>query len=445
MLLAIATGTAWARSLPDALWPMLQYSPDRNAVFDTPDWNVSWKVDTAKDCTADPSDCFQSATYVLAEINGGLSIVGTTLYAESYDRRLYAFDARTGVEKWSAKLDNIAMNAPLVADGRVIVGGGGASVTSVDARGVEILGRPGGDDVLAFDAATGAPDWTYHTGGENMPTGAVVGSTYVFTDGDQLARALDVGSGRELWSTGTDGRGVMSSLVQQDGVIYGNTGFGLNSSVMKNIYLKRDAAAAEAAGRTWAMRAADGTYLWQAPYGHGLGSPALGGGMVFVESSVPADWSNGLVARSEVVALDAATGRLAWKYESGPGMALSRGTNEDQIAGTYADGVLYQSLPYTSEFAAFDAATGRIRWKIPTRGIVKMSGVVAGGRVYVGDTKGNLYVLDAATGAPQQILAFPSIFDCSSPLVVGRTLFIANGSALYAIRLSDLAKGIVPR
>jgi outer membrane protein assembly factor BamB len=40
-----------------------------------------------------------------------------------------------------------------------------------------------------------------------------------------------------------------------------------------------------------------------------------------------------------------------------------------------------------------------VRWKFKTRGRVYSSPAVAGGVVFVGSTDGNLYAIDAATGA----------------------------------------------
>ena len=47
---------------------------------------------------------------------------------------------------------------------------------------------------------------------------------------------------------------------------------------------------------------------------------------------------------------------------------------------------------------AIDAATGKSAWKFVTRARVDSSPVVAGGRVFVGSSDGKLYVLDAASG-----------------------------------------------
>ena len=48
------------------------------------------------------------------KINGSFSVVGKTLYVESFDKHLYAIDYTTGKIRWSAPLSDIAMNSPIV-------------------------------------------------------------------------------------------------------------------------------------------------------------------------------------------------------------------------------------------------------------------------------------------------------------------------------------------
>ncbi|HEY9085190.1 MAG TPA: PQQ-binding-like beta-propeller repeat protein [Candidatus Tyrphobacter sp.] len=426
---------------------MAQYSADRNAVFAVPDWDVSWSVDLSRDCPSNPALCIETGTpFVPAEINGDLSIAGTTLYVESYDRRLYALDALTGRVTWSSPMTNIAMNAPLISNGAVIVGTGGGLgyAYAPDSHGTQVLRRSQGDDVMAFDTATGHLLWTFHTAGENMPTGVVTdadGPKVVFTSGDELAYVLDVTGGTRASAVGTPGSGIMSSLALSDGIIYGSSGYGWGSPILYKAFATHDSVLAAHAGWTWAM--SGGKLLWTSPYGNGHGSPVVGDGTVFVESTVVGSWTNISIWRTEVDALDAVTGRLRWRYVTAPGTAHSPGSNNDAIGGVYEAGVLYQTLPYARAFAAFDGASGRIVWAIPTHGIVKMSGVVAAGKLYFGDSEGYLYVVDAASGAVEQQVKFPSLFACSSPVIVGQTMFVANGSTLYALRLTDLNRGIL--
>lgn len=440
----IGSASEPSRALPMDTWRMYQFAPDHNAVFDSPDWDVSWTLDLSKGCAAPGSACFSTYTYVPAEINGGLSIVGTTIYVESYDQKVHAIDARSGSELWAAPMANIAMNAPLVANGIVIAGSGGASAYRPIAGGKLVFGRPQGDGIYAFDAHSGALVWRYDTAGSNMPTGALTDDAtpaFVFTNGDFQVHALHVSGGTPRWIVPIQGAGVMSSLAERDGVIYGSTGYGLASAVIQKAFAKRDAESLAHHGWTWAMRESDGALLWSSPYGRGFGSPVVADGVVFEESTVSRSWTDAKIWSSEIVALDATSGALLWRYVGKAGVAGSRATNDDAIGGTYDDGILYQTLPYGSTFAAFDGRSGRVLWQIPTTAPVKMSPVVAGGLVYFGDTSGVFYVLRAGDGAVERTYTFPSIFTTTPPVIVGHTIFVANGSTLYALRLRDVQSG----
>ena len=47
---------------------------------------------------------------------------------------------------------------------------------------------------------------------------------------------------------------------------------------------------------------------------------------------------------------------------------------------------------------AVDAATGKVKWKYPTGGKVQSSPLVLDGLVYFGSRDSNVYALDAGTG-----------------------------------------------
>jgi len=71
-----------------------------------------------------------------------------------------------------------------------------------------------------------------------------------------------------------------------------------------------------------------------------------------------------------------------------------------------------------------------------------MSPVVANGRVYVGDTAGLLYTLDARTGALLELREFNKPFATSPPIVAGNRMLIVNGSTVAAIPVSGRTAAI---
>jgi eukaryotic-like serine/threonine-protein kinase len=110
---------------------------------------------------------------------------------------------------------------------------------------------------------------------------------------------------------------------------------------------------------------------------------------------------------------------------------------------------------------AVDQASGALRWKFATHGRITASPAVAGGTVYIGSFDGNFYALDAASGALRWKFAtegerrfaarhlhgaepaaetMPDPFDLflSSPVVSGDTVYFGSGDGnVYALDASS--------
>ena len=85
-------------------------------------------------------------------VKKGIAIFGDTIFAATSDVHLVALNARTGQLKWDTPVapQNWALTGgPLVAKGKVIIGTGGQ--------------QPGGNFIVALDAATGAEAWRFRT------------------------------------------------------------------------------------------------------------------------------------------------------------------------------------------------------------------------------------------------------------------------------------------
>jgi outer membrane protein assembly factor BamB len=122
---------------------------------------------------------------------------------------------------------------------------------------------------------------------------------------------------------------------------------------------------------------------------------------------------------SHVYALDASTGALLWKYQTGDGVDPSPAVaNGIVYAGSY-DGNLY----------ALDANSGTLVWQYPT-GLDFPSPAVANGVVYVG-----AYALDAGTGT---LLWQDQGLQCciSSSAIASGVVYIASSDGtVYAFGL----------
>ncbi len=404
-----AAQTAWVAALPaPLLWPMYQYQANHEAVFNGPSNGVNWHRRLG------------------GQINGGLAIAGNMLYVESFDKNVYALDTRTGAVRWSSKLENIAMTAPLVADGLVVVGTG-SNDPMVETPIKTIWGRPQGDVVEALSARTGAVIWQQRTVGENMPSPALVRingvDAIVFVNGDNHLRALRLSDGQPIWTLPTRGIGTMSSAAAVGNIVYVLSGVPSPGSWHDELY---------------AVDVQHARYIWRAPIGNVDCSPTVDNRTVFVQvSGYDAKRPEYSATFNDVAGVDARTGYMRWSWRSGFGYFTPTASHEQAIAGLAINGVLYQAIPATSEFAAFDPA-GHLRWKIHTDAPVKMSAVLAGGKLYFGDTGSTLYVVDAATGKIVGGRVYPSYFTVSPPVIVGGTLYIANNDTVLATPLSAL-------
>ncbi|MFN2450440.1 MAG: PQQ-binding-like beta-propeller repeat protein [Candidatus Baltobacteraceae bacterium] len=382
-------------------WTQYQGGPAHNAVFEG-SLRANWLTPLGE------------------KINGGLALAGGTLYAVSFDHKLYALDPASGAIRWNAATDNILMSTPVIADGIVVVGTGKDGFLKPDDPVSQVWGREQGDDLVAY-TEQGRRLWSFHTAGENMASPAIDGGTLYFANGGARAYALDLHTGDAGWSVPLPGIATMASATQHAGAII--------TSVCHN---------APYYCRTIALNERTGEQRWSSPIGGSDCTPTIDGGLVFVQSSSigVAPFHTG--GRVTVAALDERTGKTRWAKTYPPAPFTYIASSERQIAGTAVNGVLYQAIGNLARMVAFDERTGRERWSAHTSGNVKMSPVVSSGRVYFGDTAGIFYTLDARTGRIVHTGSFLQPFSVSPPVIYGKTLFVADGNMVAAMPLDTL-------
>ncbi len=148
---------------------------------------------------------------------------------------------------------------------------------------------------------------------------------------------------------------------------------------------------ATAAGEVLALSAATGLRAWRyEAHRCAAASPAVGpfkGGAVYEAFLNRLPCKAKLASDGEVVALAAGTGQVRWRRrigasETSPLLAYGRVYVGDWLGMVYA----------------LDARTGRVDWSFETGGAVKGGVALSGNRVFVGSYDGDLYALDAATG-----------------------------------------------
>jgi len=153
----------------------------------------------------------------------------------------------------------------------------------------------------------------------------------------------------------------------------------------------------------YALNAADGAVRWQYKTAGAVNSsPAVAADTVFVAS-----------ADGNLYALGASDGKLKWKFASAgerrftaPGIHGATPHTElmpDPFdvflsSPTVVTGIVYFGSGDHHVYAV-DAGSGALRWKFETGNVVHASPAVADGVVYIGSWDRNLYALNAATGA----------------------------------------------
>ena len=117
---------------------------------------------------------------------GGLAYAGGKLYMTSGFRLVAQIDATTGRVGWRTRTEQPIHGAPTVAGGRVLT-------VALD------------NTLLTYDAATGAPGWTYQALSESArilssSSPAVSGDTVVAAFGSGELVALRTANGNDLWN-----------------------------------------------------------------------------------------------------------------------------------------------------------------------------------------------------------------------------------------------------
>ncbi len=276
--------------------------------------------------------------------------------------------------------------------------------------------------------------WKFHTGGSVLSSPAVAGDTVYVASNDGFLYALAAADGQQRWRFATGAR-VTSSPAVAGGIVYVNSYDG-------NVY---------------AVDAATGTKRWQfATLGeHRFMAPHLNGALPLHEM-MPDPWdfflsspavSNGVVyigsGDRNVYALDAASGRLRWKFRTG---------NVVHSSPAVSNGMVYVGS-WDAYFYALDAASGAVKWKFKTgedRVIynhvgIQSSPAVAGGVVYFGSRDAHVYALDATTGRRKWVFkTVGGAWASSSPAVAGGRVYFGEGSSgLYRGLDANTGRAIV--
>jgi outer membrane protein assembly factor BamB len=172
----------------------------------------------------------------------------------------------------------------------------------------------------------------------------------------------------------------------------------------------------------YAVDEKNGTLRWKKRLEAGVKvAPAAAGGSVYVVSE------NGTNGHARLYSLDASTGKTRWSYSP-------RGVAIGASSPTVANGTVFVGLGGTPQVRAFDAAKGTLRWSKPVRSSFWYHSSLAfsNGDLFALDVGGGVYRLAGETGDLRWDFQFPSYVSWSSPLVVGRTVYLGMDDGTVA-------------
>jgi outer membrane protein assembly factor BamB len=222
-------------------------------------------------------------------------VIGRTLYAGSWDRKLYAIDIYTGKPRWTFTADHEINSSPAYSGGKVYFGTDGGSVYAVDGRTGRQVWR------AQALARYGRREYFYAT--PTIAYGRVfIGNT------DGTLYAFGASSGRLLWAQSAGTYVYTAAAVWRRRVYVGTYD-----------------------GKFMAFNAATGDRLWTFNASAAVhGAPSVIDGLVYFAACPRCGSVASRYAKQGdrgTYALDALTGKLVWRWPDGifsPAVADSR-------------------------------------------------------------------------------------------------------------------------
>jgi outer membrane protein assembly factor BamB len=280
--------------------------------------------------------------------------------------------------------------------------------------------------LLALDARTGRPRWTYTAGSPIRERVAVAGGVVYMGEFDGGVHAIDARTGQARWryqavNGGTD-------IFHARGLVYGGRDplYALDAGTGAvrwsrpgggHLVVAGGVACVEGEKGLTVLDAATGRPRWTYRLEEGTGSPALAGGVVYF----------GDFQGQRLHAVDLRTGRRRWSYDLGATISARP---------VIANGVVYFG-DYNRNVFALDASTGTLRWQVTVEGEVRFEGVWADGLLYLtagAYGNGTVYALDAATGRVVWRFEAPGGLEAAPAVGGGMVYASCKDGYLYALR-----------
>lgn len=282
--------------------------------------------------------------------------------------------------------------------------------------------------LFAIDQQTGTEKWKFTSQMSIASSPTIAGDMLYFVSSAGSLVALDITTGQPKWAFVTDyerkfeAKGLHGYPPATQTIPDAWDVFTSSPSIVdgKVFFGAGD-------GNVYAVDAQSGILQWKFETGDVVhASPAVAEGVVYIGS-----WDGNFYA------LDAQTGLQKWVYEAGRDPAYHNQVGF-QSSAAVVDGIVYVGCRDAHVYA-FDAATGRKQWDYPTsKSWVNGTPAVRDGVVYVGTSDtARFLALDAKTGQLRWLFdAKAYIF--SSAALAGKLAYVgSHNGKLYAVDTRD--------
>jgi len=286
---------------------------------------------------------------------GGIAYADGKIYMTSGFRLVAQIDANTGRVGWRARTEQPIHGAPTVVGGRVMA-------VAID------------NTLLTYDAATGAPGWTYQALSESArilgaSSPAVAGDTVVAAFGSGELVALRAANGNDLWNEALSRASRTSALSE------------IRDIAGRPVIYQGDVFAVSHSGVFAATDLRTGQARWSLPV-VGVSSPLPAGDVVYVMS-----------LDGQLICAARESGQIYWMRNLNAGYVAKRKGGFWGIGGKkvvkpiWAGPILVNNrlivVGSTGQLVAVDAKTGEVGRRVDLGAPALISPIAAGDMIYV--------------------------------------------------------------